>query len=180
VTTLDRPGLVAAIAGVFALHDLSVLEGRFATRADGVAIDSFHVVDMLGRHVAPERWVSIRTDLVGAGSGHFPLEARLAEKAHEYRHAAETGLPVRVRATTAPGAQYTVVEVSCGDRVGRLHAIGRALHEARLDVRLAKIDTRGREVVDTFMVHGPGGEPVRDGAALERIAASVRGRLETA
>ncbi|MFN8559948.1 MAG: HD domain-containing protein, partial [Dehalococcoidia bacterium] len=36
VVAEDRPGLLAIMSGVFALHNVSVLDGRFYTRADGV------------------------------------------------------------------------------------------------------------------------------------------------
>ena len=45
-----------------------------------------------------------------------------------------------------------VVVVKCSDRIGRLAEILGVLDECGLDIRLAKLDSREGEVVDTFHV----------------------------
>jgi [protein-PII] uridylyltransferase len=45
-----------------------------------------------------------------------------------------------------------IIEVRAADGVGVLYRIARALRDAGLDIRLAKIATLGHEVVDTFYV----------------------------
>ena len=81
----DRPGFLAIVTGVFALHGLNVLEARIATRSDGVAIDTFRVEDSLGElRLEPADWEQIRTDLHQAIGGELDLAARLAAKAAAY------------------------------------------------------------------------------------------------
>lgn len=180
VVTVDRPGLLSAISGVFALHNVSVLDGRFYTRADGIILDSFHVEDALGGVIDERRWARVREDMTRAVRGELPLEQMLREKAHAYRHRAPAvNVPLRALVDTAASDSFTVVEIHCADRVGRLHDMARALYELGLDIRLAKIDTQGREVVDTFYVRGLDGEPVRDRARLLEIQEGLRRRLAT-
>lgn len=164
----DRPGLLALTSGVLALHTISVLGGRFATRADGVALQALHVVDALGQSIEPARWERVRRDLSAALRGALPLEQRLAEKRHAYRRAAGRPLAPSVRVDPDASTHATLVEVHAADRIGLLHAVTRALYEENLDIHLAKVDTLGREVVDVFYVRDLSGEPPR---APEQIAA---------
>lgn len=176
VVTEDAPGLLAAISGVFALHNVSVLDGRFYTRADGLVIDTFHVDDALGGAIEERRWQRVRQDMGAVIRGELPLEQLLTEKAYAYR--AELPMtPVRVVVDAASSENVTLVEVHGTDRVGLLHDIARALFDLELDIRLAKIDTRGREVIDTFYVHGQGGETVRERRRLDALAAELSARL---
>ncbi len=168
VVAHDRPGLLAALSGVFALHNVSVLDGRFFTRADGIVLDSFHVEDALGGTIDERRWARVRADMARAVRGELPLEELLREKARAYRRTGGDGR-VEVLVDTAASEGFTVVEVHCTDRVGLLHDIARALFELGLDIRLAKVDTQGRDVVDTFYVRSLDGEPVRDPVRLEAI-----------
>jgi [protein-PII] uridylyltransferase len=62
-----------------------------------------------------------------------------------------------VRVLPHESAHSTVVEVRAGDALGLLHAIAAALGDLDLDVRVAKIDTLGDRVVDTFYVRSPWG-----------------------
>jgi [protein-PII] uridylyltransferase len=178
VAAQDRPGLLSVLSGVFALHNVSVLDGRFYTRTDGVIVDSFHVEDALGGTIDDQRWARVQADMTRAVSGELPLEDLLRQKAHAYRHRAAAGsVPVKVLVDTAASDSFTVVEIHCADRVGRLHDLARSLFELGLDIRLAKIDTQGREVVDTFYVLDLNGEPVRDRPRLAAIEHGLRARL---
>jgi [protein-PII] uridylyltransferase len=174
----DRPGLLALTSGVLALHNVSVLGGRFTTRADGVAFQALHVVDALGAGIDDARWAKVRRDIPAALRGTLDLERLLQEKRHAYRRG-------RRQRTIAPGvsvdgrasASATLVEVHAEDRVGLLHDITRALFEQELDINVAKVDTLGPEVVDVFYVRDLAGHPPRDPAALARIRQAVLARL---
>src|SRR5207244_10799373 len=51
VVTHDVPGLFALIAGTLAAHGVNIISAQIATRADGVAIDTFQVNDPTGEAV---------------------------------------------------------------------------------------------------------------------------------
>ena len=72
-------------------------------------------------------------------------------------------------------AHSTVVEVRAGDALGLLHAIAAALGDLDLDVRVAKIDTLGDRVVDTFYVRSPWGAKLSDEQADE-LTLAIRHR----
>lgn len=54
----------------------------------------------------------------------------------------------------------TVVEVRAHDAPGLLWRVGRALGECGLDVRAARVETLGAEVVDVFYVTDGDGQPL--------------------
>src|SRR5512145_2165644 len=57
VVTRDQPGLFALIAGTLAARGVNIISAQIATRADGVAIDTFQVNDPTGELVtSPAQW----------------------------------------------------------------------------------------------------------------------------
>src|SRR6266849_8508665 len=48
VVTADQPGLFSKIAGVLTANYLNILSARITTRADGIALDVFHVSHLQG------------------------------------------------------------------------------------------------------------------------------------
>jgi [protein-PII] uridylyltransferase len=191
VCAADRPGTLARTTGVLALHRVSVLRAHAWSTSDGLALQRFAVQ-------APPtlRWQRLGADLDAAWSGRLAVEARLERKARDYRPPAPVEPDVRVlpvdRGTrsarsAAPGvveirvlpdesAHSTVVEVRAGDALGLLHAIAAALGDLDLDVRVAKIDTLGDRVVDTFYVRSPWGAKLSDDQGDE-LTLAIRHRI---
>jgi [protein-PII] uridylyltransferase len=56
----------------------------------------------------------------------------------------------------------TIVEVRAHDAPGLLWRVGRALGECGLNVRAARVETLGAEVVDVFYVTDEDGQPLTD------------------
>ncbi len=73
-----------------------------------------------------------------------------------------------VRVDNDASSNATVVEVRAPDRLGVLYRITKALAELALDIRHAKVQTLGDEVVDSFYVRGADGK-VTDGFHLREI-----------
>jgi [protein-PII] uridylyltransferase len=165
----DRPGLLATITGVLAIHNLGVLEARVVTRSDGLALDTFRVQDSLGSDMIGQgKWPGVRESLEKAVAGEIDLETRLAEKRAAYGRGGETSPPeVRVHPSTGGLA----IDIRASDRVGLLHDLARAMATLGLEVDLAKIDTRGKEALDVFEVRNPAGHPEEEIAAMLAAAA---------
>ncbi len=151
----DRPGLLATVTGVLAIHNLAVLEARVVTRTDGIALDTFRVQDSLGSDMIGQgRWPGVRESLEKAMSGQIDLETRLADKRAAYGRAGPVSPPeVRVH----PRSGGLTIDVRAADRVGLLHDLAAAMAALGLEVDLAKIDTRGGEALDIFEVRNPNG-----------------------
>jgi len=70
--------------------------------------------------------------------------------------------------------RHGIIEVITRDRPGVLYALANALHELRLSISLAKINTEGTRVADVFYVTDEAG---RKAALLPRIDAIREGIL---
>jgi [protein-PII] uridylyltransferase len=171
VVALDRPGLLADIAGTLASSRLTVKSALVRTvpagpRAVAVAVDTWWVDGGGGSLPAP---ATLETDLRRLEGGDRKVLDRLARRDAGYRP--PSGAPDRPRVVLVPGASAdaTVLEVRAADRPGLLHAIGQALAEVGVDLRSAHIATHAGQAVDVLYV----GEP--DGSILSppRVAAAV-------
>jgi [protein-PII] uridylyltransferase len=187
VCAADRPGTLARTTGVLALHRVSVLRAHVWSTSGGLALQRFAV-----QAPATLRWERLGADLDAAWAGRLAVEARLERKARDYRAPApvepDVPVPPADRGTRAPSrfeldvrvlpdesAHSTVVEVRAADALGLLHAIAAALGDLDLDVRVAKIDTLGDRVVDTFYVRSPWGAKLSDEQADE-LTLAIRHR----
>ncbi len=153
-----------------------MLDGRFYTRADGVALDLFHVQDALGHALDDRRWQRVREQLPAALRGELDFQALLREKAHAYRHAAPAG-STEVIADAGPAGASGIIEVHCADRIGLLHQIAHGLFELGLDIRLAKIDTRGPHVIDSFYVRDAATSLAPPPSQLRDLAHALEAKL---
>jgi [protein-PII] uridylyltransferase len=154
----DRPGLLWRWAGLLALHRLEI-RAAMATAVDTTAVTVFDVSPRFGS--APE-WERVHADVRRAFDDALPLEARLAERERAYARAGTRDVPPRVLWIDDASAASTVVEVRAHDAIGLLYRLTRALADAGLDVRSARVSTLGAEVVDAFYVTDGDGSPVDD------------------
>ncbi|MGH8948678.1 MAG: hypothetical protein ACRDXF_07440, partial [Acidimicrobiia bacterium] len=169
------PGFRRTVAAVFAANGVDVLEARLFGRSDGLVLDSFRVRDdRTGEVVPSERWERIRVDVEAGLLGQLDTDNRVAIRAAAYPIADVSRPRPSARISTDAATGDLVVVLKCSDRIGRLAEILGVLDVCGLEIRLAKLDSREGEVIDTFHV-GPG--PSTTGFDLteleRRIADSV-------
>ncbi|MEV5882929.1 [protein-PII] uridylyltransferase [Streptomyces sp. NPDC052020] len=160
----DQPGVLPAVAGVLAVHRLTVrtAELRSLPLPDGVDGS----VLLLDWRVAAEygslpQAARLRGDLVRALDGTLDIAARLAERDAAYpRRRGVVAPPPRVTVAAAASRLATVIEVRAQDAPGLLFRIGRALEGAGVRVRSAHVSTLGANAVDAFYVTGAEGAPL--------------------
>lgn len=173
----DQPGVLPAVAGVLAMHRLTVrtAELRSLHLPDGVDGS----VLLLDWRVAAEygslpQAARLRSDLVRALDGSLDIAGRLAERDAAYpRRRGVVAPAARVSVHPAASRLATVIEVRSQDAPGLLFRIGRALEDASVQVRSAHVSTLGANAVDAFYVTGPEGAPLPGDEA-----ASVARKLE--
>jgi [protein-PII] uridylyltransferase len=165
VAAPDRTGLFFTIAGVLALHRLSVRSAQVRTE-DGMALDVWTVVP--DRDHDP-RALALRTDIARALGGDLDVTQRLAARDASRRVPAVE--PPAPRVDVVPGASETatVVEVRAADRPGLLYRLGRALALMGISVRGARVVTLGAEAVDVFYLQDSSGRPLDESAAREVV-----------
>ena len=157
VVAEDRPGLFSKVAGVLALHGLEVLAAATGGSEDGWARSTFQVVDPRRREPP---WDRVRADLGRALDGRVALRARIAERRRTYPERTTSPAPFEATVTFHDDASTssTVIDVHATDGLGVLYSITSALAELDLDIRSARVQTLGREVVDAFYVQTADGE----------------------
>lgn len=172
VVDQDRPGLFSRIAGVLALHGLDVYSASAHSPAEGRAMAQFVVHNPLRRETP---WPKVTSDLNAVLEGRLALDARLNERARTYRaRPALTSLArVGVRFHNDASENATVIEVHAPDHVGVLYRITRALAELDLDIRSAKVETQGTQVVDSFYVTARGGLKITEQRQLDEIEKAI-------
>jgi [protein-PII] uridylyltransferase len=165
----DRPGLLWRWAGVLSLHRLAIRSAT-ATSVGDVAVTVFAVAPRFGSF--PD-WSVVRADVRRAYDDALPIAAALAERERAYARATPVVVPARVLWMDEASTSATVVEVRAHDRIGLLYRLTRALADAGLDVRSARMTTLGAEVVDAFYVVDDAGEFVTDPAVRHRVEKSL-------
>ncbi|MCI3905423.1 [protein-PII] uridylyltransferase [Streptomyces spectabilis] len=171
----ERPGILAAAAGVLATHRLTVRTAEL--RVLELPSEVGGSVLLLDWRVAAEygslpQAARLRSDLVRALDGSLDIAGRLAER--DAAHPRRRGVlapPPRVAVASAGSRRATVIEVRAQDAPGLLHRIGLALEAAGVRVRSAHVSTLGANAVDAFYVTGADGGPL----AGERAAEVARG-----
>jgi len=169
VVGADRPGLLWQAAGVLASHRLAVRSANVSVTG-GAALTVLKVAPEFGD---PPDAALVAGDLRRMLDGRLDIAERLRGRSRS-RAPGHRGLPPpKVTLVDDASAVATVVEIRAHDEPGLLWRIGRALSECGLDVRAARVETLGAEVVDVFYVVDGSGRPVRDLRLRGLVAARV-------
>jgi len=173
ITAEDRPGLLAAIAGVFTAHRVDILRADVFSTSDGRALDVFVVRGPRGGRVERGRWRAARRDLARVLRGEIVVDDLLRQMLRPSglppRHVPPVATKVKLDNRSARG--FTVVDFFAEDRRGLLHAVTSALHRAQLTIAVARIATEGNRAIDSFYVADPQGGKLdaRRAAEIEEL-----------
>ena len=173
VAVADRPGLLAAAAGVLALHSLEVHAAQLDT-TDGVAVFTFTVSPRFGGLPDP---ALLRSDLARVLDGTLELAEALARKERDYAPMAPSGeapAPARVLWFDDEATGALVLELRGTDRIGLLHRVAAALEGCGVDLRWARVATLGASVVDSFCLDA-GRLPAPERRRIEKAVLAAAG-----
>jgi len=175
VVTWDRAGLFYKLAGAFSVAGLNILGAKVLTRADHIAIDTFHVVE-------PSRGVVQNQSAMDAFSRN--VEAALVQNKDLYpeiiaqakRVASHFGgtdnsplhasFPPTVDVYHELSMQRTIVEVQAYDQIGLLYRLAKAIYDHGFDITFARIGTERGVAIDTFYIESANREPTEDTGRL--------------
>jgi [protein-PII] uridylyltransferase len=173
VVAPDRPGLLWRAAGVLASHRLAVRSAN-ATSVRGTAVTVFDVEPEFGDPPDP---TLVAGDLRRMLLGRLDVEDRLERRARAVPPRGAVIPAPKVTLVDEASETATVVEVRAHDAPGLLWRVGRALGECGLDVRAARVETLGAEVVDVFYVTDEDGGPLTDTGRRRATVGSVLAAL---
>ena len=157
VYTPDRGDVFARICGYFDRAGFNILDARIHTTSSGYALDTFQIIDgpnarhegVHYRDLIALVETQLAESLASQAPLHEPLRGRLSRRVKSF--------PIQPRVSLRPDerAQRWLLSVSASDRSGLLYCIARVLARHRVNLQLAKIDTLGERVEDTFLLTGP-------------------------
>jgi [protein-PII] uridylyltransferase len=166
VVAPDRPGLLAAVAGVLTLHKLDV-KGADLETVGATAVQVWRTVSQFGP--PPEDRV-LREDVRRAVEGRMDVAARLAARTAAYPRPAVPVPPPRVDVLPGASASATVLQVRAHDEPGLLHRVASAIAACSVAVSSAAVETLGAEAVDVLYLVVDGG-PLGEHATAAVLAA---------
>lgn len=169
----DRPGLLWRVAAALSLNGLDVLEAAAYSDDEGMALETFRVESSFGPIIP---WDRVTDDVEKALDSRIALHSRLAERARVYSRRTFSPHPVSppsVLVDNEISHKATVVEVRAPDAIGVLYKVTHALAELDLDLRSAKVQTMGAEVIDSFYVRDQNGQKITEPAALLELERAI-------
>lgn len=171
IVAADRGGLLAAVAGVMAANGLRIMSATGFSTSRGTAVETYEVIGPHDRLEDESRRRKVTAELLDAFEHGMTdaLRARIATRRASMRRA--TAPPEKARVLVDHGASdfATVVEVHGNDDVGLLSRMAEVFSNLSLDVRLARVQTLGDHVVDTFYVRHADGTSLSDRDDVERL-----------
>ncbi len=153
ILTADHPSLLAIMAGACSATGVNIVDAQFYTTTDGRALDSITLSRMLDTDADElRRGERIATLIEQTLRGEVRLPDMVASRQRGKSRRDAFTIEPAVNVENNLSDRFTVIEVSCLDRVGLLYDIGRAISELNLNIASAHIATFGERAVDTFYV----------------------------
>ncbi len=151
----DRPGLLAKLCGVLALHNLSVLAAQIFTWPDGTVVDVLDVQPVVDAGFDDQNWQALEDDLNQAVNYRLDVGLQL----HGKKQGLGLGprrkvqqLEQKVVLDNNASSRFTVIEVYGGDAPGALYQLTQTLSDFDLDIHRARIATEVEQLIDIFYV----------------------------
>ncbi len=170
--TKDRTGLLSKICGLFALHNLAILQAQIFTLKDGTVIDvldagcdvkkDFHEID----------WSRIERDLQMTLQNRLSLSHRLASKFSRiswHSHRVSIKPRAKVVIDNEQSDFYTIIEIYSQDSPCLLYSVTKTLAEFGINIYKAKIGSSADQVVDVFYVLDDLGEKIEGREFKEEV-----------
>jgi len=169
----DEPGVFSRVAGVLTMHGIDVIAATIHGDAKGTGLLQFRVEhSRRGNH----DWIAVVDDLSRALDDQLDVDAEVDKTTRRYERASSQGARPPQQAVyfdTRISRGATVIDVHAPDGVGVLFRITKVLARRGLDIRSAKVQTMGGQVVDAFYVRDAHGAKVTDDDELSAIRDAV-------
>ncbi len=151
----DRPGLLAKLCGVLALHNLSVLAAQIFTWPDGTVVDVLDVQPVVDAGFDEQNWQALERDLNQAVNYRLDVGLQLHGKKQGFGPGARRKvqqLEQKVVLDNNASSRFTVIEVYGGDAPGALYQLTQTLSDFGFDIHRARIATEVEQLIDIFYV----------------------------
>ncbi|MDP1654822.1 MAG: [protein-PII] uridylyltransferase [Hylemonella sp.] len=161
----DQPDLFARICGYFDHAGFSILDARIHTARNNYALDTFQIVTS----AMPDHYREL-TNLVEAelartitAGGPLPTPSR----GRQSRRVKSFPFMPRVSLRPDEKAQRWLLSITASDQTGLLYKVARVLAQHGINLQLAKVNTLGERVDDSFLICGEALQNNRAQLAIE-------------
>ncbi|MGB7574263.1 MAG: [protein-PII] uridylyltransferase [Thermodesulfobacteriota bacterium] len=177
ICTKDRYGLFSKITGSMFLNRLNILEAQIHTWGNGIALDTFWVIDAT-RNV-DWRLQQFKKDLEEILGEKVSLRDLLSKRKelNGIKQKVMPRVPQEVKINNLDSDFYTIIEVTGEDRLGILYEVTQALTEHGCDIHFARISTLGNRIVDVFYIQDEWGEKIKEKNMTDQLKRTVFSRL---
>jgi len=173
----DQANLFARTTALLDRMGLSIMDARVMTTDEGMAVNTFQVLDQDGGLVndatrLEEIRDALTADLREPPSGGIQVTRRLPRR---HRH-----FPTQTRVSFAADDpnRRTVMRLTTLDRPGLLAEVGAVFQSCGIRLQNAKIATVGAEVDDVFFITSADDAPITCDTALACLRREIHKRLE--
>ncbi len=173
----DRANLFARTTALLDQMGLSIMDARVMTTDDGMAVNTYQVLDQDGVPVNDaDRMEEIRdaltADLREQSSAGIQVARSLPRR---HRH---FPIETRVSFSSDDPNSRTVMRLTTLDRPGLLAEVGAVFQDCGIRLQNAKIATVGAEVDDVFFITTADDAPITCETALSCLRREIHNRLE--
>ncbi len=168
----DRPGLLAKLCGVLALHNFSVLAAQIFTWPDGTVVDVLDVQPVVETEFDEQNWQALEEDLNKAVNYRLDVGLQLHSKKQGFglKPRRKVQQPeMKVVLDNVSSRRFTVIEVYGGDAPGALYQLTQTLSDFGLDIHRARIATEVEQLIDIFYVLQRDGGKLIDNRQQEKV-----------
>jgi len=169
VACTDRPRRFSQICGALLGLSLNVVSSIAYTRSDGLILDHFRLSvppEQAASTAAagPQFWGRVKNEIEEtlAGKAAFRQKIDAARRRIPLSPQISRRIEPEVRLDNKLSERYSVVDVACGDRIGLMYGLSRALSDLGLDIHFARVDTQQGLATAVFYVTELGGAKLTD------------------
>ena len=172
IVSTDRPRRFSQICGALLGAGVNVISAIAYTRDDGTIFDHFRVAPGLESPTSrSDFWGRVERSVEDTlqGKGDFLARIDSARRRIPRTPTISRRIEPEIKVDNKLSERYTIVDVVCGDRIGLLYGLSRALADLSCSIHFAKIATTQGLVTDVFYITETGGGQVTDPEKLLNI-----------